>query len=147
MSEKTIHIDSSTRDMTQFPNACDFECILDTNFTDNNPRYYEIRLKSLILPSLNSNTKYPFLLVSLYNANVGQPIHTQSNNHNVSSELFIVPTTPVYGNYTEHISPMVQKINLKPSTTLKFSVKTPNGDILDVGAQLVTAVFSIVYVN
>jgi hypothetical protein len=147
MSGKIIHIDSSTRDTTQFPSACDFECILDTNFTDNNPRYYEITLISLILPSLLSKTKYPFLLVGLYNADVGQPIRTQSNNHSVPSELFVVPTTIVYGNYTDHSSPMIQTINLKPSTTLRFSIKTPNGAILDIGNQLVTAVFSIVTIN
>jgi hypothetical protein len=104
---------------------------------------YEIQLLSLIIPinyivngstsTVTDSTEY--LSVSLNNVNNGYTVNTYSNNPSNSNAIFLahcVPNTRAWGVY---YSNSIQTIRLNMSKSLKLSIRTSDGQLLNFTLQ------------
>jgi len=128
--------------------------ILNISYDNYNPYYssiikktrsmYMIKLVYLIVPNLITKSggllkNYPYIFVELYNTlsntnNSNNIIFT--NNYNCNKALFILPindtdSTEKSGFLKIYASGMTQTIILDTNLPIRFTVKLPNGDLLN----------------
>lgn len=110
----------------------------------NNPSPYQISLTSLIVPNRyvkngygGTLADYSYLLVSLYSDSAKTSTNNIfSNNNNSIQSLFKVPISSLYLQsnqqfYNFQFTNMVQTISFKENDTLRFTIRLPNGKVLE----------------